>query len=116
MTTHIVDNRIDALRIGYEATEWGASLDFDCYVDLLKDWRVRLIERDGVGIGALFQHDGEVHVSIAPQWRKRWATPGLLRQIFDGMTKTRVSVGHDYMYAILERLGFRRDGAWMIKG
>jgi hypothetical protein len=106
MTTVLVPNRSAALRIGYEATDWSRPISFDDYEKSMADWDVQVIERDGESIGAAYFCDGEVHTSILPKWRRRWATKGLLQKLFGGEVKTKVTPGHTYMYDILERLGF----------
>ena len=109
MTTRIVDNRDLALKIGYEATSWQSPVSYEQHVDIAKNWDVKLIERDGQPIGAMFEKDGEIHCSILPEWRRKWLTKGLLRQILDRPNfYTRVDDGHDYMYGILARLGMAR--------
>lgn len=109
MTTRITDSRDIALKIGYAATSWQHPVTYDQHIEIAKDWAVRLIERDGEPIGAMFEKDGEVHCSILPEWRRRWLTKGLLRQIIETPNfHTRVDDGHDYMYGILARLGMKR--------
>jgi len=113
MATRIVKNRDLALKIGYAATDWNYPITFDEHVARAKGWNVDIIERDGQPIGAIFERDGEIHCSILPQWRRKWLTKGLLRQIVDRPGfHTRVDDGHDYMYGILARLGMksRPDG------
>ena len=106
MATVIVDDRAAALRVGYEATDWSTPMTFDAYEDALRDWTVRAIRRDGEIIGAVFTKDGELHVSIRPDWRRRWVTKGILRELFAEPVKTRVTAGHEYMRGVLARLGF----------
>ena len=106
MTTILVSDRPIALRIGYEATDWSHPISFDDYEKNMADWDVQLIERDGEPIGAAYFCKGEVHTSILPKWRRRWATKGLLQKLFNGDVTTKVTPGHTYMYDILERLGF----------
>lgn len=116
MTTQLVDDRESALRVGYEATDWSAPLSFDDYCNSLKDWIVNAIIRDNEVIGAVYRKDEELHVSILPQWRRVWATKGLLRQLFDNpKTTTKVAPGHDYMYNILKRCGFKYDSGMLTK-
>ncbi len=113
MTTRIVNDRETALRIGYAATDWAYPISFDQHVVSAEGWNVNVIERDGQPIGAMFEKDGEVHCSILPEWRRKWLTKGLLRQIIDRpQFHTRVDDDHDYMYGILARLGMvsRPDG------
>ena len=106
MPTLITDDRSTAMRVGYEATDWSASVSFDEYERALEDWVVQALQRDGETIGAVFTKDGEIHVSIRPDWRRRWATKGLLRDLLDKPIRTRVTPGHEYMNDILKRLGF----------
>jgi hypothetical protein len=109
MTTRLTDNREAALKIGYLTANWTQPTSYEQHVDIAKDWVVKLIERDGQPIGAVFSRDGEVHCSILPEWRRKWLTKGLLRQIIETPNFfTRVDDGHDYMYGILERLGMTR--------
>lgn len=113
MTTRLVADRDMALKIGYVATDWQYSITFDEHVKRAKNWNVNVIERDGQPIGAMFEKDGEVHCSILPEWRRKWLTKGLLKQIVDRPNfHTRVDDNHDYMYGILARLGMlsRPDG------
>lgn len=109
MTTEIVDDRDTALKIGYAATDWADPVTFDEYLDIAASWQVELVVRDGEPIGAVFRKDGEIHVSILSHWRRRWLTRGLLKSILAGARRTRVETGHDFMYGVLERLGFRRQ-------
>lgn len=109
MPTRIVNNRALALKIGYEATSWQQPVTYEQHVEIAKDWDVKLIERNGQPIGAVFSKDGEVHCSILPEWRRKWLTKGILRELTsDPKFYTRVDDGHDYMYGILERLGMKR--------
>lgn len=108
MTTLLHDDRSLALKVGYEATDWNNPISYAEYERQLESWDVQAVVRDGECIGAIFRKNGEVHASILPKWRKRWATRGLLRAMFSGeQVKTRVSVGHEYMHDILARLGFK---------
>lgn len=105
------DNRMLGLSVGYLATDWHFPMTFSRYLDEMADWKVQPILRDGHCIGAAYSRAGEVHASILPEWRRRWATRGLLEGWFkeaavDGRVTTRISVGHEYMVGIMERLGF----------
>jgi GNAT superfamily N-acetyltransferase len=109
MTTEIVDDRDTALKIGYAATDWADPVTFDEYLDIAASWQVELVVRDSEPIGAVFRKDGETHVSILPQWRRKWLSRGLLKKLLVDTRLTRVENGHDFMYGVLERLGFRRE-------
>jgi GNAT superfamily N-acetyltransferase len=109
MTTEITDDRDKALEIGYAATNWQDPVTFDEYLNIAASWQVQLIVRDGEPIGAIFRKDGETHISVLPEWRRRWLSRGLLKKLLADTRLTRVENGHDFMYGVLERLGFRRQ-------
>ena len=115
MTTQLIDDRESALRVGYEATDWSAPVLFEDYRNSVNDWIIKAIKRDDEIIGAVYRKDDELHVSVLPQWRRVWVTKGLLRQLFDGSrVTTKVTPGHDYMYDILKRLGFKESDSGML--
>ena len=115
--TGLVDDRATALRVGYEATDWSAPIAFEDYARAVDGWDIKAIMRDDKCIGAAYFNDGELHVSILPEWRRRWATKGLLKALFGtARVTTRVTPGHEYMHGILERLGFSNDNGTFVRG
>lgn len=109
MATYLTDNRELGLKIGYETANWQSPISYEQHVEIARDWSVKTIERDGRTIGAVFEKDGEVHCAILPEWRRKWLTKGLLRQLIAHPAfHTRVDDGHEYMYDILTRLGMKR--------
>jgi hypothetical protein len=115
MATQLVDDREAALRVGYEATDWSVPVLFEDYRNSVKDWIIKAIKRDDQIIGAVYLKDDELHVSVLPEWRRMWITKGLLRQLFSGpRVTTKVTPGHDYMYDILKRLGFKESDSGML--
>jgi len=115
--THLSDNRGLALRVGYDATDWASDVSFEQYADAVKDWTIKGVFRDDKCIGAVYFNGDELHVSVLPEWRRKWATRGLLKALFakDRIT-TRVTPGHEYMNGILERLGFTNDNGMYVRG
>lgn len=117
MTTELVDNRELGLQVGFAATSWTQPVPFEVYQEAMKEWIIQAIVRDGQCIGAAYRNGDELHVSIKPEWRCKWVTKGLLRKLFQGdKVVTKVTPGHEYMYGILSRLGFKElpDG-WLVK-
>lgn len=103
----LVDDRPLALSVGFKATDWSKPVDQKLYEQSLENWEVKAIVRNGECIGAAYFLDNEVHVSILPEWRRRWMTRGILKELFSrGKMRTRVTPGHEYMHGILNRLGF----------
>jgi hypothetical protein len=108
---YIKDNRAEALNVGFFATDWSIDIDYELYEQVMQDWNVRGIYRDDRCIGAVFQKGKEVHVSILPEFRKKWLTKGLLKQLLgDEEIMTQIAKGHDYMEEILMRIGFVKNG------
>lgn len=106
MATQIVDDRELALKIGYAATDWAEPIDYATYSQVASDWSVKALVRDNEPIGAIFRKNGETHVSILPNWRRRWLTKGILKDILADTQFTKIAAGHEFMYNILGRLGF----------
>jgi RimJ/RimL family protein N-acetyltransferase len=117
MPTQVTEDRETALRVGYDATDWMRPVSFQEYCESLQDWTIRAIVRDNEPIGAVYLKNDEVHFSIFPKWRGRWFTKSIMRKFFQsGKVTTKVTPGHDHIYAILERLGFKRlDDGLMVK-
>jgi hypothetical protein len=118
VTTELIDDRELALATGYKATDWSQSISFDEYKNLLRDWDVKAVVRDGECVGAVYFNDGEVHASILPEWRKKWLTRKILKTMFaHERARTRVTPGHEYMHDILRRLGLIPDNnGFFVKG
>lgn len=113
----LVNDRETGLQVGYLATDWSNYVSFDAYQKAMTDWKIQTLVRDNQPIGAVYRKDDELHVSVLPEWRCRWMTRGILRELFNRpKTVTRVTDGHDYMYGILSRLGFKQTADnWMVK-
>ena len=108
----LLPDRETALRIGYEATDWNEKPSYERYVDALAAWTVRLMDRGGEPIGAVYTHGQEFHVSVLPAWRGRWATRGVLKQIIaEPVSMTRVSPGFAHVGPMLGRIGFEDRGS-----
>ena len=118
MATRLVDDRDAALKVGFQATDWSIPISYADYTDVLQTWDVKAIVRNDTCVGAAYFKDGEVHVSVLPEWRRRWATRGVLAELFaHENAHTRIMPGHEYMYGIFDRLGFKaRDDGALVKG
>ena len=46
MTTRLIDDREDALKVGFVATNWHIPMTWEDYIKATADWTVRGIERD----------------------------------------------------------------------
>jgi GNAT superfamily N-acetyltransferase len=105
----IEPRRAEALRIGYEATDWAEWPSYEAYLDAMSDWKVSLISKEGEGIGAVYTRGPEFHISILPEWRGKWMTRRILKQIIpDPVAVTQVRAGHEHVADMLKRLGFEK--------
>jgi len=110
MPTYLVNDREAGLRVGYDATDWTSPVAYEDYENAMADWGVALVMKNDDPCGAMFLRDEELHFSILPEWRKRWATKEFLRNLFDGRRfVTRITPGHEYMIGVMERLGFKQQ-------
>lgn len=110
MTTRLINDRETALKIGFNATDWGQPVDYSIYEKVMQDWDVKALMRNDECIGAVYFKDGEVHASVLPEWRKKWATKSILQEMFAHPNAcTRISKGHEYMHGILNRIGLVQD-------
>ena len=110
------ERREEALSVGFEATDWIFQPAYQDYEDAVSDWTTRLMVNGDRVVGTVYTRGPEVHVSVLPEWRKRWATRGILKQVIpEPLAITRVTHGHEYMYDILHRLGFEQRGDYFVR-
>jgi len=72
-------------------------------------WQVVAIVADRV-IGALFARAGVIHIGIVPDWRGRWASRRLIREMLGYGTKTTLQPGEDGPREFIRRIGFVKIG------
>jgi hypothetical protein len=115
LSTNIINDRETGLKIGFDSTDWPYKITFDDYKKACENWIIGTIQRDGHPIGAVYKKEDELHISIKPEWRKKWLTKGLVKELFwNKRVTTRVTPGHDFMFPILDRLGFKDDGTGLM--
>lgn len=116
MTT-VADNREAGLLAGYRATDWTAPIPYEDYAAAMGDWTVKALMKGDECIGAVYVNGDELHVSVVPEWRKRWVTRSVLRELFAApRVVTRVTPGHEHMHGVLKRLGFAEHNGFFVRG
>lgn len=88
-------------------------VSFDRFLEMFKDWRIVGINQGQKCAGVVFMKDGFVHICVSPEYRRRWASKRLIKQIIhlasiDGVARTSVFKTDDYRQRFAERLGFVR--------
>ena len=108
--------RAEALKIGYEATDWLKVPGFEEYTEFMDEWTVELLVRNGEPIGAIYTRGPEFHISTLPEWRGRWATRSILKRIIPRpLAITLVTPGFEHVGNYLVRLGFERHGIYYVR-
>lgn len=90
-----------------------SGLSLEAFKVAFKDWHINgFYQRDKIA-GVVFIKTGFVHICVNPEYRKRWATKGLIKSILDkasfcGKVYTSVNRGDDFRQDFARRLGFRK--------
>ena len=102
------DRREEAIEAGWKAYEAEVPGHRDAYLRALQGWQVVAICNDDTPIGALLVKDGVIHIGIVPEWRGRWASRRVIRELISyGQTTT---VPPDNRRDFLRRVGFKPQG------
>lgn len=72
-------------------------------------WQVIAVVADRV-IGALFARDGVIHLGIVPEWRGRWASRRLIREMLAYGKATTLRPDEDDCREFIGRIGFVPSG------
>lgn len=75
------------------------------YLAWCEGWRVIAVVADRV-IGALFARDGVIHLGIVPEWRGRWASRRLIREMLSFGKSTTIEDFEPQCAAFVGRIGF----------
>jgi GNAT superfamily N-acetyltransferase len=100
-------------RVAYEASleRLPDEMTLTGFLMALHGWRFRGLFRGATCIGAVMDRDGVVHISILPDYRKRWAGAGIIKEIIssarsNGRLRTFVAQGDTFRAEFARRLGF----------
>ena len=106
---HLDESRRDeAIEAGWLAYKERAPNHERAYRAACKRQRVVAVCSDNEVIGALFERDGTIHIGIRPEWRSKWASRRVIRQMLSYGTKTKLTPEEDPSF--IERIGFRCKG------
>lgn len=86
------------------------------YRAMCQAWQVIAVVADRV-IGALFAKDGVIHLGIVPEWRSRWASRRLIRDMLSYGRATTLLPCETECRAFVSRIGFvETDTGYVFKG
>ena len=80
------------------------------YHSAVSDWKPIAVCNEDEVIGALLAKDGVIHIGIIPEWRGKWASKRVIREMLKYGTKT--TLMQDESPAFIERIGFRKKEGW----
>ena len=110
------ERREEALKVGFLATDWTEWPSYETYQAAMSDWSVRLLTKGEQPIGAVYHRGAEFHISVLPEWRGKWMTRGILKEIIpEPMAVTQVIAGHDDVADMLKRLGFHKHSETYVR-
>ena len=110
MITFDPNRRAEAVEAGWRAYSERVPTLRGAYDDVCQRYRVIAICKDSEVIGALFERAGEIHVGVIPEWRGRWLSRRVMREILSYGTKTRVLDSEPESIDFVTRFGFRKQG------
>jgi hypothetical protein len=87
--------RDDAIAAGWRAYAEHVPAHRDDYLRACEGWQVVAVVADDQPVGALFARDGVVHLGIVPEWRGRWASRRVIREIMSYGQCTEMQPGED---------------------
>ena len=107
MTIHLDPQRQkEAVVAGFLACEEALRDHVEAYVNVMAEWNPVAVCDDDKVIGVLTSKDNIVHLAIIPEYRGRWASRRIIRDMLKYGTET--TPGEDNTF--VERIGFRRAG------
>jgi GNAT superfamily N-acetyltransferase len=99
--------RDEATEAGYQACrEELSKFDKEDYRQLMGEWNPVAVCDDEKVIGVLISKNGFVHLAIVPEYRGRWASRRIIREMLRYGTTTDPGDNDEFV----ERLGFVRSG------
>ena len=109
---NITNDRMEALKAGWEALSERAP---DIEGNNFDGFEIKAFKKGDLVIGMLMTRGPELHVAILPEYRRRWLSAGLIKEVLGniidkyGYVITSVMqdnvIGQDFV----ERLGFKRE-------
>jgi GNAT superfamily N-acetyltransferase len=102
--------RDEAIAAGWLAYAERVPGYYGAYLNYCDAWQLVAVCSDGEVIGALFVKDGEIHVGIVPEWRGRWASRRVIREMLSYGTATTLMDSEDECKRFIGRIGFKPVG------
>lgn len=87
-------------------------MPIDKFAEATSRFKYIPVEVDSKTVGAIMIDGNEWHIAVMPEYRKKWATKGLMKFFKDAINKhgkivTAVSMEHDLGHGFARKLGFK---------
>lgn len=108
--------RQEAIEVGWIAYKERVPGMESAYRAACEGWRVIAVVADRV-IGALFARDGVIHLGIVPEWRGRWASRRLIREMLGYGKATTLLPDEADSQDFIGRIGFvktEQEGSYAV--
>ncbi len=100
--------RSEAIEAGWLAYRDRLPEHREAYLRACEGWSVIAVCDDDVIAGALMAKDGVIHLGIKPEYRGRWASRRVIREMLSHGRKTTLMPGEDPEF--IQRIGFVKTG------
>jgi GNAT superfamily N-acetyltransferase len=100
--------RKDAIEAGFLACSEDLQAYKEAYYRVVEEWNPVAVCDDDKTIGCLISKDGVIHLAITKEYRGRWASRRIIKEMLGYGTST--SIGTDENQRFVERIGFKKVG------
>jgi GNAT superfamily N-acetyltransferase len=97
----------EAIEAGFTACKEELSEYKDNYFKVVQDWNPVAVCDDDKVIGTLISKDNVIHLAILPEYRGKWASRRIIREMLKYGKTTNESSKQDFV----ERIGFVKTGS-----
>jgi hypothetical protein len=102
--------REEAIAAGWLAYRERVPTMYAKYLAACEGWEVVAVTNHSEVIGALFARDGVIHLGIVPNWRGRWASRRVIREMLTYGKTTTVLDEEPQCIDFVSRIGFEKKG------
>lgn len=102
--------RAEAIEAGWAAYRERIPGLCAAYYATCDGWGVVAVCSDSEVIGALFHKGGVIHLGIVPEWRSRWASKRVIREMLAYGKATTLQPWESDCLKFIGRIGFEKQG------
>lgn len=109
------NRRAEAIQAGWDAYAERLPGMRDEYLKAAEAWEAIAVCDEAQVVGVLLKRSGRIHIGIKPEWRGRWASRRVIREMLTHGKKTTMMDGEDDTFIC--RIGFvKQRGEYVFCG